>query len=225
VNAVARDERWIWASHSEHGLARWDAARPGSGAEFPHADLTRGHKTTRGVQVSEGRLLFATGPHVYAVPGVGEPVKYVSSVESPVTCVVAAARTIFAGTENGAIVCWKAGAPDQPVVLARKRDPIVTLGLARLAGLPHLVYSSRDSALRARVLGQSLETAYEADGGAVGVLDASSDLLCAVDADGRRVHLWRTSDPSRPARSLDLLREAGRPVVDLCIRKLPARTA
>lgn len=227
INAIAMDERWIWATHSEYGLTRWETAKPEIPGERLLPELTRGQKTTRAVQVADGRLLFATGHHVYAVPaaGGGTPVKYVSSVESPVSCIAAAARTIFAGTESGSIVCWKADAPDQPVVLVRKREPIVTLGLARLSGIPHLVYSARDLSLRARVIGQNLETSYETDGSPVGVLDAASDLLCAVDADGRRVHLWKASEPAHPSRSIDLWREGGKPVLDLCIRKGAARTA
>jgi hypothetical protein len=227
VNAVAMDERFIWATHSELGLARWERAKPDVHGEPLYPELTRARSTTRAVQVGSGRLLFATGPHVYAAAadGRGAVVKYVSSIESPVSCVTAAAHTIFAGTESGCILCWKADVPDQPVVLVRKRDPIVTIGLARLSGLPHLVYGARDLSLRARVIGQNLETAYETDGSPVGVVAASSDLLCGLDADGRRVHFWKTSDPARPARSLDLWRTAGKPVLDLCIRKAPARTA
>lgn len=227
VNAMAVDRHRLFATHSEYGLAAWDLQKPGAPAEFLHPEITRPCRTTRGVQIDDaGRLVFAAGPHVYAAPlAGGDVVKYVSSVESPATCVAVAARTVFAGTENGSILCWKLDAPDQPVVLARKREAIVNLRLAKICGLPHLLYSAKDLSVRARVIGQSLETSYEADGAAVGVLDAASDLLCASDAEGRRVMLWRATSPARPERRIDVFRKADKPVLDLCMRKVRARTA
>lgn len=227
VNSVAMTRDAIYATHSEYGLARWEAGRPGDPPDMIYEELTRRHKTTRAVQMQEGRLLFASGHHVYSAPAdaSGEPVKYVSSIESPVTCVAAAARTIFAGTENGSIVCWKVDAPDQPVVLVRKREPIVNLRLARICAIPHLIYSARDLSVRARVIGQNLETSYESDGAPIGVLDAASDLICATDGDGRRLLLWKSTAPTRPARAVDLWKHTDKPVLDLWMRKTLARSA
>jgi len=179
------------------------------------------------VQMQEGRLLFASGHHVFSAPAdaSGEPVKYVSSIESPVTCIAAAARTIFAGTENGSIVCWKVDAPDQPVVLVRKREPIVNLRLARICAIPHLIYSARDLSVRARVIGQNLETSYESDGAPIGILDAASDLICATDGDGRRLLLWKSTSPTRPARAVEMWKHSDKPELDLWMRKTLARSA
>jgi hypothetical protein len=227
VNSIAMDGNFLYATHSEHGLARWNADRPGEAPEMLYEELTRRNKTTRAVQIRDGRLLFVTGHHVYAAPagGDGEPVKYVSSIESPVSCVAMAARTIFAGTENGSIVCWKTDAPDQPVVLARKREAIVNLRLARICSIPHLIYSSRDLSVRARVIGQNLETSYESDGASIGVLDAASDFICASDRDGRRVLLWKATSPSRPSRMIDVMKFSEKPVMDLWMKKMAVRSA
>jgi hypothetical protein len=219
VNAIAADAEHLYATHSEYGLARWRIDRPGSEAELMYEDLTKPHRTTRAADCQDGRLLFASGQHVFrAAPG-EEPVKYVSSIESPVTCMAAAARTVFAGTENGSIVCWKLDAPDQPVVLVRKRDAIVNLRLARICGLPHLIYGAKDLSVRARVVGQNLETSYESGGAAIGVLDAASDVICAADADGRRVLVWKSTEPRRPSGQIDVWRQSDKPVLDLWIRK------
>jgi hypothetical protein len=227
VNSVAMTGDAIYATHSEFGLARWQADRPGDRPDMIYEELTRRNKTTRAVQMQEGRLLFASGRHVYSAPAdaSGEPVKYVSSIESPVTCVAAAARTVFAGTENGSIVCWKASDPDQPVVLVRKREPIVNLRLARICGIPHLIYSARDLSVRARVIGQNLETSYESDGAPIGVLDAASDVICASDGDGRRLLLWKSTAPSKPVRAVDIWKHSDKPVLDLWMKKTLARSA
>ncbi|HEX7898649.1 MAG TPA: hypothetical protein VF950_12870 [Planctomycetota bacterium] len=225
INSMAMDRGRLLATHSEFGLAAWDLDRPGSPAELLHTNLTSAYRTTRGVQIDEaGRILFASGPHVFAAKD-DAVVKYVSSVESPATCVAVAARTLFAGTENGTILCWKLDAPDQPVILARKREAIVNLRLAKICGLPHLLYSAKDLSIRARVIGQALETSYESEGHAVGVLDAASDLLCASDAEGRRVLLWKSTSPARPERRIDVYKRADKPVLDLWMRKIRAKTA
>ena len=227
VNSIVMAGAAIYATHSEFGLARWQVDRPGDPPDMIYEEITKRSKTTRAVQMQEGRLLFASGQHVFTAPAdaSGAPLKYVSSIESPVTCVAAAARTIFAGTENGSIVCWKVDAPDQPVVLVRKREPIVNLRLARICAIPHLIYSARDLSVRARVIGQNLETSYESDGAPIGVLDAASDLICATEGDGRRVLLWKSTAPTRPARAVDVWKHSDKPVLDLWMRKTLAKSA
>ena len=222
VNSIALRRATLYATHSEYGLAAWDIRHPGKPGELIHADITGRARTTRAVQVTEGGgLAFASGSHVYlAAADAAEPVKYVSSVESPVTCIATAARTVFAGTESGAIVAWKMDAPDQPVILVRKREAIVTVRLAKICGIPHLLYSARDLAVRARVVGQSLETSYDAEGQSVGALDAASDLICAADTDGRRVLLWKATAPTRPERRVDVFRRSDKPILDLWMRKV-----
>ncbi len=219
VNSIAADGDHLYATHSEYGLARWRVDRPGEEAELLFPELTKPNRTTRGVDVQDGRLLFASGQHVFRGRAGEDPVKYVSSIESPVTCMAAAARTVFAGTENGSIVCWKMDAPDQPVVLVRKRDAIVNLRLAKICGLPHLIYGARDLSVRARVVGQNLETSYESGGAAIGVLDAASDLICASDQDGRRILLWKATEPRKPSGQIDVWRQSDKPVLDLWMRK------
>ncbi len=224
VNAIAATDGFLYATHSEYGLARWNLDRPGEPAELLFEELTRPARTTRAVQIADGRLIFASGAAVFISPRGGEepPVKFASPAAGPVTCVATASRTLFAGTEKGALVCWKLDEPDQPVVLARKKDPIVSLSLARICGLPHLIYGTRELAVRARVIGQNLETAYESGGPAVGILDAASDLICATDTGGRRLLLWKATAPSEPSRRLDVWKHAERPVLDLWMKKVPA---
>ncbi len=227
INSIAAAADCIFATHSEYGLARWRRDRPGERAELLYGEITGRHRTTRAVQALDGKILFASGNHVYLAPAdaAGDPVKFVSSIESPVTCAAAAARTVFAGTENGSIVCWKLDAPDQPVVLARKRDAIVNLRLARICAIPHLIYSARDLSVRARVIGQNLETSYETGGCPVGALDAASDVICASDAEGRRVLLWKSTAPSSPSGQIDVWKQADRPVLDLWMSKVRAAEA
>ena len=116
-------------------------------------------------------------------------------------------------------------APDQPVVLVRQREAIVNLRLAKICAIPHLIYSTRDLSVRARVIGQNLETSYETGGAAVGVLDATSDLIAASDADGRRLLIWRATAPSKPHRSVDVWRQSEKPILDVWMRKVRSKSA
>jgi hypothetical protein len=221
VNAIAAHGRKLFATHSEFGVARWDAAKPGEPAEILFEDLTKKYKTTRAAQIGAGYLLFATGPSVYAVAlGNGmHPIAYNSAVDSPVTSVVCGAGTLFAGTESGAIVSWKLGEPDKPAVLVRKKESIVNLRVAKVCSIPHLFYTTKDYAVRARVIGQNLETAYDTAGATVGVLDAASNFVAAGDAAGRRLLIWKAASPAQPIADIDAGRFADKPVLDLTMIK------
>jgi len=224
ANAVAAADGAIFATHSELGVVRWDRSRPAVPGERVFDRLTAGKRTTRGALILWDRIVFATGEMVYAAPILGnaEPIRYESGLDSPITALTAGGGGIFAGTEGGGIVAWKSDEPDRPVVLVRRREPILTLRLARIGSLPHLLYTARDPAVKARVLGQSLETSYESGGATLGVLDAASDLVCAVDAAGRRLLLWRAASPAKPAAEIDLRPYSDKPALDVGLLKSPA---
>ncbi|MDP6958353.1 MAG: hypothetical protein QF645_06010 [Planctomycetota bacterium] len=221
INAICTSENHLFATHSEFGLARWDRNLPGEEGELLFPEITDGKKTTRSVEVRDKHIIFASGDHVYRAPLTpeGVPVKFVSSAESPITCLAICERSLFAGTENGAIVGWKLESPDQPVILVRKKDPIVNVRLAKISGIPQLFYSTRDLSIRARVLGQNLETSYESGGTSVGALDTSSDFICATDTSGRKVFLWKSSTPGKPHHEIDIWTHARKPILDLWLHK------
>jgi len=224
VNSVAVADGWIYASHSEFGLLRWDRLRPGTAGGILYESLTSGNKTTRGALIAGDRLVFATGDRLYAAPLMGNatPVAFDTRLDSTITAASAGGGSLFAGTESGAVATWRIDEPDKTTILVRRREPIVSLRLARLGSLPHLLYSARDLAVKARVLGQTLETSYEAGGRGVGLVDAASDLVCAVDASGHRVILWRAATPARPFAEVDLRKYSDKPALDLGLMKSPA---
>ena len=227
VNAIAIADGWIYATHSEFGLLRWERSRPGIAGEVIHESLTADRKTTRGALVAGDRLVFASGATLYAAPltGNAEPVAFDTRLDSPITAAAAGGGSLFAGTEGGAVASWSMDDPGKPSILVRRKEPIVGLRLARIGSLPHLLYSARDLAVKARVLGQTLETSYEAGGKGVGLLDAASDLVCAVDAAGHRLILWRSATPARPFAEIDLRKYSERPALDLGLLKVSAAEA
>lgn len=234
-NAMCIVGRWLFATHSEFGVAVWDTNQPGAPARRVLDEFTQASKTTRAIASIDGAFVFATGPDVFhvKVPGDAETfedldlglahTRYASGGDSPITCAAASPNFVFAGTAAGAVISWKAGEPASPQALARRKDPIAAMQVACLNRIPHLVYSSHDLAVHARVIGQTLETNYEAGGSSVAFMAAASDLICALDSSGMHLAIWKASQPARPAESIDCWRYAQKPVLDLWMRRaLPA---
>lgn len=127
---------------------------------------------------------------------------------------------VFAGTADGSLVAWRDHGAEPASVLVRRKDPIVALRVARIRQVPHVLYTAHDLAVRARVVGMNLETSYESGGITLSFMDASSDLVCAVDATGGRLLLWKTTEPTKPHASVDCWRFAQKPVLDVWMRKI-----
>lgn len=226
-NAIAAYQRWIFATHSEYGLSAWDANQPGDPATILMRDVTAKSKTTRAVAQVTGGVVFASGPDVYRVT-VPEPaesleeieiVRYPSNMDSPITTVTASKHFIFAGTAAGAILCWRKDEPEDLQVVVRRKDPIASVHIASINGIPHLLYSSHDLSVHARVIGQNLETSYDAGGSSVAFMVGAADRICALDSSGMHLMVWKTGQPARPSDTVDCWRFAQKPALDLWIKK------
>jgi hypothetical protein len=230
-NAAAARGRWLLATHSEFGLALWDGGKPGEPARRLLAEKTAGARTTRAVMNVADGVVFAAGPVLYhlTVPADADsPEKlsanlvwraYPTGADSPITCVAASERFLFAGTAAGAVICWDAREPDDPRILVRRKDPIASIHVAAINRIPHLLYSSHDLSVHARVIGQNLETDYDAAGSSVAFMAAASDRVCALDSSGMRLMIWKSTHPARPADTIDCWKFAQKPVLDLWIRR------
>jgi hypothetical protein len=222
VNAVAVHGTSLFATHSEFGLALWNVNEPGRPAELLYDSITSTQKTTRAVQTTPDRLLFASGPNVYSIVYSdlsAAPAVYKGS-HGPVTSIVSTAEALYASTEDGVILQWDLKQPDYPSVVLRKNDPLFSLRLARFRGIAHLVYSFNDTSVHARVLGQTLEVEFEALGAAFTVFDAASDLVCACGQRGHTLFLWKPSNPRRPIKTIDLSKVEPKEIMDLSIQRV-----
>ncbi|HLG42853.1 MAG TPA: hypothetical protein VI643_05765 [Planctomycetota bacterium] len=222
INAVDAYGNTLYATHSEFGLALWDMNQPGRPGELVFQSLTSGHKTTRAVRVAKDQLVFATGPSAYTLdlstPN-GEPKRYTTS-HGAITSTVLTSRTLFAATEEGVIVAWEQGKPDYPEVLLRKTSPVTSLRLTKGSrGIAHLLYAFNDTSIHARVLGQNLETEYEAQGGTFTTIDAASDWVAACGHRSRQLFLWRSDNPRRPERTIDLSKVSSHEIMDVALRR------
>lgn len=221
INSVAVYGNTLYATHSEYGLAAWDLREPGKPAQLYFEEQTRGQKTTRAVQIVKDNLVFAAGSTA-VLASLSSPqsaVKIFASRNGPLTALALASAQLFAATEDGTILQWDLDRPESPEPVLRKNEAIFGLKLAKIRNVAHMVYSCNDAAVHARMLGQTLETAYEGPGGGFTMFDATSDLLCATQYRARKIFLWRAGNPKRPVKILDLTRFADKEVMDICIRK------
>jgi hypothetical protein len=137
-----------------------------------------------------------------------------------VTSTALTSRALFASTEEGAIVSWRLESPDDPEAILRKTSPVTALRLVKGSrGIAHLMYALNDTSIHARVIGQTLETEYEAEGHTFTIFDATSDLVAAAAHRSRQLLFWRPDLPRRPERSLDLSKASPLELLDVALRR------
>ncbi len=218
ANAVTSADDHLFATHSEFGVVRWSVVEPDAPGGVFREEATLGNATTRAAQVGpDGKLYFATGPHAYAaeLDGQGKIHLYDSGDVSPLSCLAVGRRHLFAGSESGALYAWPIGSTQPGLPLLRRRDAVTSLHLARLRGLLHVVYGTRDLGAHARMAGQNLETTFETGDVMVGLAAAASDWISATGQSGFRLLAWSPADPKKPALDIDLHPFTDRPVYDL----------
>lgn len=223
INALAIFGEHLYATHSEFGVARWRLDAPGSGAERVYDPYTSGRRTTRAVVESAGRLLFASGMDLFeAMPDASEaPPRRYASRHGNLTAVAASETALFAATEAGAILQWERGTDAEPAVLLKRGKPVLSLRLATLRGVPHLVYAFDDTSVHARVVGQAMETEFEARGATFAVADAATDLVCAAGSGSRSLYLWQPGKPARPFHVANLSRHLSGDILALALARRP----
>ncbi|MBI5369105.1 MAG: hypothetical protein HZA54_18865 [Planctomycetes bacterium] len=225
TNSAAVYGEYLFATHSEFGVARWKLAEPGSIATLICPEATAGNQTTRGVTVTpEGRLYFASGPSVFSVDLTREPlqpVQHMPQAQGAVTALALGKALVFASCgdgQEGSVVAWKLGEPADGRAVLRRNDPVLAVRLAKIGGVPHVVYATRDHSLYARMIGQYLETPYDAGEYLVSMVEAASDILCAVDQTGMHILFWHASSPRKPFRTLEVSQFSEHPVYDVTLR-------
>lgn len=232
VNSAALSGPWLYATHSDCGLVRWNLADPDRPAEFLFESLTRGNRTTRAITSAEGVLYFASGSRVYRFDPRGEtsePQPLVPQAPAPVTGLASGNGSLSAscGEHNqGAVCVWSLGDPGRPPELLRERHPVPGVGFCSLGGIPHVLFSGLDHLpfaskgrgfVRAHWVGHELETRFDSPQSAVGLVQGSSDYLVAADPTGWRLMVWETGRPQQPAAQLDLAGRFRHPVYDLVL--------
>lgn len=233
ANAAAIQGKWLFATHSEFGIARWDMERPGQPGSLLYHEMTREARTVRAVQPGgDGLVYFAAGSGVYrldpATPGPA-PTPLLPASRLPVTGLAMGTDNVYASTgsderfarKEGAILVWKKGDPTRGREIVRRNDPILALHLAKIGSIPFLLYATKDHCVHSRVIGQNLEWPYEAGSYSMTLVAGASDLICGIDRSGRYLLFWKAANRSRPDAVVDVGRCTPHEVYDLFLLREP----
>ena len=196
VNAAAYFDGYIYATHSELGVYRWDwddLLEP----ERLYADVTGRHESTRGATISAaGHLYFASGPNVYQAD-LAHPDARVTTFrgvsDSSVTAFVLSKNELYAGTRAGRVLRWSLSDPGSPRELSvRKANPIYMLRMAELDGQPHLLVGAKEHGVTAVSVEDGRALDFRASD-QIRWVDGATDMIYGVTRSGYAVHVWDTN--------------------------------
>ncbi|GIW70687.1 MAG: hypothetical protein KatS3mg102_0229 [Planctomycetota bacterium] len=192
VNAAAYFDGYIYATHSELGLYRWDQYQV-RGPEQLFEEVTRGQEVTRGVTIDgQGRMYFSSGPDVYRAELLHPEralVRYRGG-HGAVTAFATTRHEIFAGTSEGRVLRWSVDDPGSPrEVGVRKANPIYMLRVAEIGGMPHLLIGAKEHGITAVSLEEGGSFDYRGPD-QIRWVDGASDLVFGVTRGGFALHVW-----------------------------------
>lgn len=222
INSTCLWNEYLYATHSEFGLVRWNWHKPKNSPELVLNDITSKNSTTRAAQIVNEKLFFATGPSIISLDlnlKDAKPIFYKSNTENIITTFCLIDDTIFAGTEPGCIFKWNINQPNEPSLLLKRKESIISMRYVKINSLPYLLYSSKEPLVHARVIGQNLEILYESNEFNIGILDAASDFIYAIDTMGYKILVWDISTPSKPKMIIDSHCFSEKPILDICLVK------
>ncbi len=233
ANAAAIQGRWLFATHSEFGIARWNLDKPGQPGGLLYHEMTREARTVRAVQPGgDGLVYFAAGNGVHRMdpedPGPA-PTSLLPASRLPVTGLAVGKDNIYASTgsddrfprKEGAILVWRKNDPTRGREIVRRNDPILALHLAKIGSIPFLLYATKDHCVQSRVIGQNLEWPYEAGAYSVTLVAAASDLICGIDRSGRYLLFWKAANRNRTDAVVDVGKFTPHEVYDLFLVREP----
>jgi len=221
VNAVARWNRHLFATHSEVGLLTWtdDPLQP---AACLLSDLTRGARAVRAAQVVDGRLVFTVDKSVIVCPAsqveLAQARRFAGGV-ARITAVHAVGEELFAGDEVGDIWRWRMDDPQSGTCLRRGNgSPIEGLRRIDAGGIPHLVFAERGTpALQAMVIDDVFVCRYEAGEQGIRRCAAAGDLFVGVNDTRDRLVCWKPGRPHEPVAVIPVSAQCGHTIQDVCL--------
>jgi hypothetical protein len=226
-NEVAARGDVIVATHSELGVWRWSMGKPQSAAPLL-ADLTDGARTVRAAQFAAGRLWFALDERVICVDvdDLSANPRIAGGGAGTISALCACGEGIYAGTSDGDVLHW----PDAARLENPKRihggsnRPVESIVMVTSGGIARLFFTDTSLAVHCRVPGDSFVCRFEAGGQTVRRAACAADVVAATTDARDRVLVWTTEQPARPVSTINIYRETGRSVQDVCLIPL-AHTA
>ncbi len=200
-NSVALAGGTVYASHSELGLLSWESEEEPGRPVFPK--ISRAGKFTRGVCVHKQIVYFSSGTQVYAFePGSSEIKAVYRDGHAPITALLVAGDSIFAGDQDGEVLHWPIEYPHQAAkVLLRRQGTIYSVGKMNTDKGRFILIGARDYSV----------TAFDPLSGVVRQymspdflrwVDGAGDFVFASSYSGHRIFFWDIDHTARHLYSI-----------------------
>lgn len=199
--AVAGD--YVYASHSELGLLCWEEEDSKGRPVF--TGITRANNYTRGVCVHKDVVCFSSGSGVYAFePGSEEIKARYRDGKTPITALLVAGDSVFAGNQAGEVLHWVVDFPERAArVLLRRQGTIYSVGKMDTEKGKFVLIGARDYSV----------SAFDPLSGAVRQyispdllrwVDGAGDYVFATSYSGHRIFMWGVNQPAAHLYSVPL---------------------
>ncbi len=221
VNACAMSADRVFATHSELGLLSWRRRMFNPPVERLFPEITIGAEAVRCVRLAEGRLWLAVNDDIWAQPqdgeAVGKPTAYTGSRVN-ITALCASGSTLYAGNEEGQLLSWDIGDPDEARVLRGPTgNPVESIDVLEAGAVDHLIVADRGNALQAIVVEDGYVRRYESGALSVRRASVADDLFVAMNDSRDRLIAWDPREPAEPAAVVVVPHFTGSSIQDLCV--------
>ncbi len=246
VNAATVVGNDVLATHSEYGVARWNYEHPDR-PELLHEQETVSSRTTRAVtRLNDSIYGFLSGSRLYlgTVHNRETAVGLEPGLPAEGTDLVRTENGMYAAAGHrlsGGVLTWPVlDIPEAPerarellepyvqhegTTILRKREPVTSIDLATVSGVPHLFHATRNGRATARMLHTGMETVFNAGDYDVEGVAGSSRGVFGRTRSGRFLLRWDPGNSDEPASVVDTMTFGDNPVFDLAIRTEPESDA
>jgi len=204
-NSVTVADELVYGAHSELGLLEWSSATPNKPSRSIFPEVTRKNKYTRGVCFHNGTVFFSSGAKVYAfTPGNLDFNAVYENGGAPITSLLVAGDSIFAGNQDGQVLHWPIEFPRQSAkVLLRRQGTIYAVSKMITERGRFILIGTRDYST----------TAFDPLSGVVMQymspdlmrwVDGAGDFVFSSSYSGHRIFIWDISHPARHLYSIPI---------------------
>ncbi len=193
-NSIAYYNPFLYATHSEYGLIRWDIREQPSKGENILAKLLNKSRTIRAIQCLGEDLYFANNEKVFVVPA-HSPQKSNSKIylgnASEITSLVATEEGIYAGNSQGEVLFWDKNNTKTPQICAKYSHPIFML--RRNSSTQDILIAAKEPALLAINPHSHKVKRYLADQ-LISWIDGASNILIGIGEDLETIYVWENKN-------------------------------